>query len=192
MKREHLIFIAIALFVLAGCIGTVFLGVLLWPAQQDVVETNKKTGDTWEPPVVPKAQREPASPSYTQPRIAGQSPTPKRSQSALDFLPGVWQCVQGSKMVGNGAVLQFMESTGGAAGLAYLAADSQASGGWTELSYQLGVEGYLTVCATRVPEGRVPVTSRFWVQFPDEVTMLMYSAEEGDESLPPAVLQRVQ
>lgn len=191
MKREHLIVIAVVVFVLVGCAVAAFAGLLIFDSDPSIDPVDG-TDQSWTPPDVPQTTIDPPTQSYTQPRTDGTSPTPMRSQSALDFLPGVWQCVQSSTIVGEGTILQFMQSPGGAAGVAYMTTDPKGESGWTELNYQLGVEGYLTVYASQVPEGRTPVTSRFWIQFPDETTMLMYSAEPGDESLAPAVMYRVQ
>lgn len=189
MKREHLIIIAVVIFVLVACGFGVLGAVVLWPNDPEPPD-----GPIVTHPKLPPVVQNPQMPSYAQPRVVGQAPTPSRSQDPIDYLPGVWQCEQAGTQFKYKSALQFAQSSDGSSGLAYFTEDPYSDDEWVAYNYQLGVEGSMSMWATSAPQGQTPVTYRFWLQWPqpDMQTMLIYSGEPGDEATTPAVMIRVQ
>jgi hypothetical protein len=169
--------------VLVGCAGSVLLTVALWPdrsvggGQNDDPRTS---GREWTPPDLPD---DPVGPTYDEPD------PPSAELSVADLLPGVWQCARGTDRITYGTAMQFFTPVG-TSGSVFMSSDPYGATEWIEAEYELGLQGYVTI--SPVAYLYAPVSSHFVVRFSDANTMLMYSAEEGDENMSPAVMQRVQ
>jgi hypothetical protein len=207
-QRRVLILIAVVVFILATCALAVLVGVVAWPAvfgdQTTIV--SKVDDPTWDVPRLPENPEEPPVDTPTEQRpikplvIEPEPPQPEPPQpeqpaatstlSEIDLLPGVWQTVEGNARQPYGSAYQFFPPTTGTGGSLYLADDPSVAENWIEAEYELGAQGYLTI--SPVNYGMWAISSSYVIQFADVNTMYIWSADTGDETMPPAIMVRVQ
>jgi hypothetical protein len=217
-QRRVLIIAAVVVFALAGIAVAVIVGVVAWPAvfgdrttivtkvddpswdvpqlpedpEEPPVDTPNEPPPTKPPAIDPEPiEPDPIEPEPIEPEpIEPEQPAVTSTLTEIDLLPGVWQTVQGNDRQPYGSAYQFFPPTSGNGGGVYLADDPYAAENWIEAEYELGAQGYLTI--SPVSYGLWAVSSSFAIQFPDMNTMYMWSLGVGDESMPAAILVRVQ
>lgn len=173
MKREHLIIIAVVIFVIAACGFGVLGAVVLWPSEPEVLVEN------------------PPNSNGTGP---GQYIPPVGGGNDEMFAPAVgsWQCVQGSPNIREGSVLTFVSVQGQPSRLAYWAETANSDPVYQFECSLYPQDGFnWELQQMNAPRGQEPVKLKVLIDVLDENKMELFAFEEHRASSQPAILRRV-
>ncbi len=174
MKREHLIIIAVVIFVLVACGFGVLGAVVLWPT--DVPET---------PPL---PDRPADNPGPYVPPIGGGG-----DSAYYVAVLGTWQCTEASPNIRAGSTLTFVDAPDDASRFAYWAPDAKSKP-LIEFRYSLYLQDSFNCMLeqTNAPADQQPVKLKVLVDVLDENKMELFAFDEHRASSQPAILKRVK